>query len=148
MALMSHAYSRNYVHLVFSTKERRDWVRDPLHLAQMFRTIASTYGVELMEIGGTKNHVHILFALPPKIAIATLVRALKGKSSKRLSEEGHLFAWQEGYGSFSVGASQLQATREYIQNQEQHHAKHTYESEFLSLLKRYGIDGDPNRVFG
>ena len=145
---MSHAYSRNYVHLVFSTKERRNWIRDLRHVTQMFRTIASTYGVEFLEIGGTKNHVHLLFALPPKIAIATLVRALKGKSSKWLSEEGHLFAWQEGYGSFSVGASQMQATREYIQKQEEHHSKHTYESEFLSLLKHYGIDGNPERVFG
>lgn len=145
---MSHAYSRNYVHLVFSTKGRRDWIRNPLHLAQMFRTIALTYGVELLEIGGTKNHVHILFALSPKIAIATLVRALKGKSSKWLSEEGHLFAWQEGYGSFSVGASQLQAAREYIRSQEEHHSKHSYEAEFLSLLKRYGIAATPERVFG
>jgi putative transposase len=114
----------------------------------MFRTIAATYGVELMEIGGTKNHVHMLFALPPKIAVATLVRALKGKTSKWLGEQGHLFGWQEGYGSFSIAASQLAAVREYIQKQEEHHTKHTYESEFLGLLKRYGIEANPERVFG
>jgi putative transposase len=145
---MSHAYSRTYVHLVFSTKERRDWIRDATRLSQMFRTIAAEYGVELMEIGGTKNHVHILFLLPPKIAVAVLVRALKGKSSKWLSEEGHLFAWQEGYGSFSVSASQLEAVREYVRDQENHHLKRSFESEFLALLKKCGIEANPAKVFG
>ena len=145
---MSHPYSRNYIHLVFSTRERRDWIRDFVKLSQMFRTIAEEYGAELLEIGGTTNHTHILVLLPPKIGVATLVRALKGKSSKWISEEGHLFAWQEGYGSFSVSASQLAATREYIRNQEKHHAKRSYEAEFLGLLERYGIKATPEKVFG
>lgn len=145
---MSHAYCRNYVHLVFSTKERRDWIRDSSKLYESFRVIAAEYGVELTEIGGTKDHVHILFHLPPKISLATLVRALKAKSSKWINEEGHLFAWQEGYGGFSVSASNITATREYIRNQEEHHRTRSYEEEFASLCHKYGINFTREKVFG
>jgi putative transposase len=144
---MSHAYSRNWVHLVFSTKERREWIRDFDKLREMFRIIAAEYGVELLEIGGMKNHVHILALMPPKISVAALIRALKAKSSKWISEEDHLFAWQVGYGSFSVSASQLEATRSYIREQEKHHANRSYEAEFLGLLERYGIVANAEKVF-
>jgi REP element-mobilizing transposase RayT len=117
-------------------------------LYDLFRTVAAEYGVELDEIGGTKNHVHILFNLPPKIALATLVRVLKAKSSKWINYEGHLFAWQEGYGGFSVSASNLDAAREYIRNQEEHHRTRSYEEEFAALCHRYGVKFTPEKVFG
>ena len=110
---MSHAYSRNYVHIIFSTKERRGWIRDPRALWATLSDTVASYGAKVIEIGGTKDHVHILVEVPPKIAIATLVRAAKANSSKSINEAGHLFAWQQGYGSFSVSASILEKVRSY-----------------------------------
>lgn len=145
---MSHAYSRNYIHLVFATKERRSWIRNPGEMYSTMRDIADEYGVAFLEIGGTANHVHILFDLPPRIALATLVGALKRKSSKLQNEEGHLFGWQEGYGSFSVSPSNLSTVKSYILNQAEHHAKRSYEEEFTTLLNKSGMSFTPEKVFG
>jgi putative transposase len=145
---MSHAYSRNYVHVVFSTKERRDWIRDSRAVWSELADTVGSYGAKVVEIGGTKNHVHALIDVPPKISVVTLVRAMKANSSKQINAAGHLFAWQQGYGCFSVSASSLEKVRAYIQRQEDHHRKHTFEEEFKALLAKHGISFTPERVLG
>ena len=76
-----------------------------------------------LTIGGAEDHVHLLFHLPPKLALAKAVLLLKSNSSRWLSEQGREFSWQEGYGAFSVSSSNLDAVMRYIQNQEAHHRK-------------------------
>ena len=99
-------------------------------------------------IGGTENHVHVLFLLPPRIALAKAIQLLNGNSSKWMGEQGIDFAWQEGYGAFSVSSSNLDQVAQYIPNQEVHHRKFSFEDEFRSLLKKHGVDYDPKFMFG
>jgi len=92
--------------------------------------------------------VHILFHLPPKLALAKAVALLKANSSKWMGEQGIEFSWQEGYGSFSVSSSNLDQVKRYIQNQESHHRKTSFEDEFRELLRKHGVEYDPKFVLG
>jgi len=102
----------------------------------------------ISEIGGVEDHVHLLFHLPPSLALARAVTLFKSNSSKWMNESVGKFAWQEGYGAFSVSASNLAAVVKYIQDQENHHRKISFEDEYLALLKNHGVEFDPKHVFG
>jgi len=144
---MAHTYSQNLVHCVFSTKERKPLIR-PERQEQLWAYlfgIAKNEGLNLIATGGTANHVHILLALPPVVTLAQAVQKIKGNSSRWM---GARFSWQEGYGAFSVSASQLSTVNAYIKNQAEHHKKRTFEEEFIALLKKYGLEYDPQFVFG
>src|SRR5205823_5532535 len=95
---MSHTYARNYVHVIFSTRERHRKLLAPIRpeLWAYIRGIACNYGIHLAAIGGTEDHVHILMALPPKLSLAHALCAIKANSSKWMNENGHLFSWQGG----------------------------------------------------
>jgi REP element-mobilizing transposase RayT len=136
---MSHAYARNYVHLVFGTKDCRPWIRQPDQLHAYMVGIAKELTIDIRAIGGTNDHVHILMVLPPKISVAHAVRVIKANSSKWMNETGHLFAWQQGYGVFSVSASNLPAVCDYIGRQEEHHRKRSFRDEFQEFLRKHGI---------
>jgi len=101
-----------------------------------------------LAVGGTESHVHILFHLPPKPALAKAISLLKANSSKWMGEQGKDFSWQEGYGAFSVSSSNLEQVARYIQNQEAHHRKTSFEDEFRALLRKHGVGYDPKYVFG
>jgi len=107
--------------------------------------IARGEGLSLITAGGTANHIHLLFALPPSYSLAVAVQKLKGSSSRWMGQD---FSWQEGYGAFSVSASQVPVVKEYIQNQEQHHRKRNFEEGFVALLRNCGIPYDERYVFG
>ena len=97
----------------------------------------------LLEIGGTADHVHVLAKLKQHIAIADILRELKANSSKLLNERpdlGQWFGWQTGYGAFPVSTSQVFRVRKYIQNQEEHHRKTSFQEEFVNLLDKHGIE--------
>ena len=147
---MSHAYARNHLHIIFGTKGRRASIKPAVqeNLWASIRGIARNYKMDLEAIGGTDNHVHLLLVLPPKLSLSHALRAIKANSSKWMNENGHLFAWQEGYAAFSVSASLVEAVSEYIRNQPEHHKRRTFEQEFLVLLKKHGIVADPAQVFG
>ena len=147
---MPHTYSTNLVHSVFSTKGRADSIPDQVRerlYAYVFG-IARNLGIEILAIGGTANHIHILIALPAKCPLSYAVRDLKANSSRWMSENGPRFSWQEGFGAFSVSPSQAGVVIAYIRNQVEHHRKRTFEEEFLLLLKKSGIEYDPKYVFG
>jgi REP element-mobilizing transposase RayT len=113
--------------------------------------IARNHGFEAIKIGGVDDHCHALIVLPTSMALAKAAQTIKSCSSKWLNDTGVAgtnFAWQEGYGSFSVSASQTAGVLRYIENQSAHHAKHSFEQEFLEFLKRYGIAYDPAHVLG
>jgi REP element-mobilizing transposase RayT len=144
---MAHTYASNFIHCVFSTKERCPLI-PPARTTELYAYlggIARGEGLSLMAAGGTANHVHLLFALPASCALAHAVQKLKGSSSRWM---GDGFSWQEGYGAFSVSPSQVSVVKGYIQNQEEHHRKRDFEQEFVALLRNCGIEYDERYVFG
>ena len=147
---MAHSYSRNHIHLVFSTKERRNTIPKEMRprLWVYIAGICKNYEMTPVAIGGTENHVHVLFHLPPKLALAKAVQLLKGNSSKWLGEQGTVFAWQEGYGALSVSSSNLDQVERYIRTQEAHHRKFSFEDEFRTLLDKHGVKYDLKFIFG
>lgn len=145
---MAHAYSRNYIHLVFGTKECRPWIRDPDRMHAYLIGIAKEYKIDVKAIGGTNDHVHALLAIPPKLSVATIVCKLKANSSKWMNESGHLFAWQEGYGVFSVSMSNLAVVSDYIGRQEEHHRKRSFREEFAEFLRKHGIVSTSGKDLG
>jgi putative transposase len=143
---MAHTYANNLIHCVFSTKNRHSLI-PPARTSELYAYlggIARGEGLSLIAVGGTENHLHVLFTLPPSYTLAHAVQKLKGSSSRWMGEG---FSWQEGYGAFSVSASQLPIVSRYIQNQEEHHHKRNFEQEFLALLRNCGIQYDENFVF-
>lgn len=145
---MSHAYARNYVHVIFSTRERHQKLLAPIqpNLWAYIQGIARNYGIQLLAIGGTEDHVHLVMALPPKLSLAHAIGVIKADSSKWMNETGHLFAWQDGYGAFSVSASNLSAVVKYVEHQAEHHAGRDFAAEFRAFLDKHGIDYDPAYV--
>jgi putative transposase len=99
-------------------------------------------------IGGMEDHVHILFRLPPTLTLAKSVSLLKANSAKWMNERGARFAWQQGYGAFSVSSSNVAVVIRYIDTQEEHHRKKTFEEEFVALLRKHGVQFDPRYVLG
>jgi putative transposase len=144
---LAHTYSANLFHIVFATKHREDAIRAPIALWAYTPGIARSIGADPLSIGGTCNHVHLLLRLPPQFSIAEATQKIKSNSSRWLRDAGRWEGWQEGYGSFSVGVSSRGAVCRYIRNQAQHHAKHTFEDEFVSLLIRGGIEFDRSQLF-
>ena len=139
--------------MIFSTKERQKCLREELQpkLWAYIAGIAKNHGFEAIKIGGAEDHCHALILLPPPLPLSKAVQTLKGCSSKWLNDTGvagNNFAWQEGYGAFSVSSSQTDEVVEYIKNQPEHHKKRNYEEEFLEFLRRFGIDYDPAHVLG
>jgi putative transposase len=147
---MSHSYSNNYVHVIYSTKDRRDLIPAEFdkRLYSFIAAVADGHKIPLLAAGGMPNHSHLLFLLPATIPLATAVNLFKTNSSRFLHERGLVFQWQNGYGAFSVSTSQLEQVTTYIRSQREHHKKMTFEEEFLALLKKAGISYDPAHVFG
>jgi REP element-mobilizing transposase RayT len=106
--------------------------------------------MKAIAIGGTADHLHALLSLPATISFAKAVQLIKGGSSKWIHDTFHehrKFAWQEGYGAFSVSPSQLEKTIAYIQRQKEHHRRRNFQDEFIDLLDKHGIEYDPHYVF-
>jgi putative transposase len=147
---MSHTYAQNVIHVVFGTKDRRKAIPQPLQ-PRMWAYIAGIcqkIGILVHAVGGMDDHIHFLIQVPPSLAVAKAVLAIKSNSSRWASEEGCKFAWQQGYAAFSVSSSNVPAVVRYIQNQPAHHKKMSFDVEFLALLKKHGIQFDPKFVFG
>ncbi|HEX7287060.1 MAG TPA: IS200/IS605 family transposase [Candidatus Angelobacter sp.] len=147
---MSHTYAQNHLHVVFSTKGRSKII-DKASQPKLWSYIAGigrNMGCLILANGGIEDHIHLLLQLPPKLDLSSAVQKLKANSSKWMNERGNRFAWQEGYGAFSVSASSLKQVISYINNQEKHHRKLTFEQEFIALLEKHGISYDPKYVFG
>ncbi len=147
---MPHTYSQNYLHVVFSTKERRKLITKDFQpkLWSYMAGIGRNNDFLVLANGGMEDHAHLLIQLPATLTLAKAVQLLKGGSSKLVGEHGREFSWQEGYGAFGVSKSNINAVVKYIANQEKHHRKITFEEEFIALLEKHGIEYDPKYVFG
>jgi len=150
---MSHTYTSMRIHVIFSTKERQKRLREEIQpkLWAYIAGIARHHGFDAIQIGGAEDHCHALILLPAPMPLSKAVQTLKGCSSKWLNDTGVVgnnFAWQEGYGAFSVSASSLGTVKDYIKHQPEHHAKRSFEDEFIALLRKSGLSYDPSEVFG
>jgi REP element-mobilizing transposase RayT len=144
---MSHTYTANLVHIVFSTKGRANSIpEDQLpRLVTYLESVARAEKIRLVFAGGTTNHLHMLLTVPPARTLADVVQKLKANTSRLM---GQSFSWQQGYGASSVSPSQAEVVIEYIRKQPEHHAKWRFEDEFVTLLQRCGIEFDSKYVFG
>lgn len=143
---MSHSYISCRMHYVFSTKNRQPFITPELaaRLWPYLGGIANANHIIPFAIGGIENHIHIFVGLPATVTIAKAIQLIKGGSSKWIHDtfpEHHGFAWQKGYGGFSVGVSDMARTVRYIQRQAEHHRRMSFETEFLAFLKKhdYGL---------
>jgi REP element-mobilizing transposase RayT len=149
---MAQTCSRSYHHIVFSTKRRQPFLSPKVRPAiwKYMHGIAKERGFEIVEINGVVDHVHILIAVPTTITIARAVQLIKGGSSywiRRTYPFLSGFRWQEGYGSFTIGQSQLPRTLEYLRNQEEHHRTHTFEQEYRAFVTAHGLTVDDEYLF-
>lgn len=144
---MAHSFANLLIHLIFSTKGRLPQIDQDLKpqlTAYMGGIIRELHGIALL-IDGTRDHVHLLVRLPPTIALANVLRVLKANSSRWVHERWPAradFAWQTGYGAFSVSQSNATAVLRYIANQEQHHRQVSFQQEMQTYLRRHGIPYD------
>lgn len=150
---MPHSYTSNLVHCVWSTKERLKIIDGEMRprLWAFVGGIARQNEVRALAVGGIEDHVHALLPLPANVSASKAVQLIKGGSSKWVHEtfpSRRAFSWQEGYGAFSVSVSHVGATVAYIQSQAGHHRKRTFEEEFLSFLRKHGIQFDERFVWG
>jgi REP element-mobilizing transposase RayT len=148
---LAHTYVSELIHCVFSTKQRRNLISPEVQprLWAFLGGVARKNGFKALIVGGTENHVHILLSLPATLPLAKAVQLIKGASSRWMNDAFETrFAWQEGYGAFTVGISQKNDTIAYIQGQAEHHRKRNFEEEFLAFLKKNGIEYDPQHVWG
>jgi REP element-mobilizing transposase RayT len=149
---MPHTYCSSLYHCVFSTKERRKIIAPDVQgrLWAYMGGIARGLEIKALEVGGMDDHAHLLLSLPSTMAVATAMREIKSSSSHWMHEDCALpdFAWQEGYGAFSIGSAQIETTAAYIANQIEHHRRRDFQSEFLAILKKQGIVYDPRFVWG
>jgi putative transposase len=147
---VSHTYAQNVVHVVFSTKNRHKSI-DPEFRPQLWTYITGickNLDIYVHSVGGVEDHLHLLIQIPPVLTLSKAVATIKANSSRWASEEGHKFAWQQGYAAFSVSASVIPFVIRYIQSQEEHHKKMDFDAEFVALLKKHGIAFDPKYLFG
>jgi len=149
---MAHSYVSCLMHYVFSTKERQKLVTPALQerLYPYMGGIARELKMKAIAIGGALDHMHILLSLASTMSIAKAIQLIKGNSSKWIHEtfpDLRRFEWQEGYGAFSIGVSQMDATVKYIENQTEHHRRKTFQEEFIQFLEKHGIDYDPRYIW-
>ena len=144
---MATSLSSILVHLVFSTKHRENLITPEIepelypYLAKIFRE----YKSPSLAIGGTANHLHILFALARTISVSDLIEEVKSSSSGWIKSKGaefNRFYWQTGYGAFSIGQSNVEALKRYIANQKEHHRAKTFEDEYRKMLRQYKVECD------
>jgi len=119
-------------------------------LFQYIGGIARENKIKLLAAGGVDDHVHLLISMPSTISISKAMQLIKGNSSKWIHEtfpNNRSFAWQEGYGAFSIGVGDVERTKNYINNQPEHHGKMDFKTEFRAFLKKHGIEYDEQYIF-
>jgi putative transposase len=149
---MADTYSQIYIHVVFAVKRRANMIppekKDELY--KYITGIVTNEGQKLIAINGMPDHIHILIGLKPTKSLSDLVRDIKANSSRFINEkkwQPQKFEWQNGFGAFSYGHSQLTQIIRYIENQEHHHRKSSFKEEYAQFLHLYNIPFDPQYAF-
>ena len=145
---MSQSLVQNFVHLIFSTKDRRPFLKEAKfhqRLHAYLVGICKNQGSPSILVGGVADHVHILCCLGKTVDVSTLIRELKRESSKWVKQENarlSQFYWQKGYGAFSVSPSHIEALKIYIERQEEHHQRESFQDELRRICRKYGVTLD------
>ena len=149
---MAGKYLSLLVHFTWSTANREPWI-EPAMREDMYAFIGGIMNkkkAKLIAAGGMFDHIHLYASLPSIISVADFVNAVKANSSRWIHESFsglRRFAWQEGYGAFSVSKSDEARVIKYVRNQEKHHAKRTFKEELISLLEKHGIPYDRQYIW-
>jgi REP element-mobilizing transposase RayT len=140
------------VHVVFSTKDRHPMITPEVEpeLYAYLGGIIKNLDSRCLAAGGTSNHVHLLISQSKNMALSKLMEEIKKSSSKWIKTKGtalQTFGWQDGYGAFTIGQSQVEALQRYIAGQKDRHKKQTFEEELVTLLKKYQVDYDERYIW-
>ena len=149
---MANTFTQIHIHTVFAVQNRKsllkaDW-RDRLYKYMI--SIIQKHGHKVLSIGGTEDHVHILFGFRPTQALSSLMQEVKRDCSEWINKERLVagrFSWQEGYGAFSYSKSHISKVANYIETQEEHHKKRTFLDEYKKTLKDFDIEYDERYIF-
>lgn len=150
---MANTYTALNYHVVFSTKNREPWLTESIRerVWRYLGGIARENGMKALEIGGAADHIHILLSVPANMALSKAVQLIKGGSShwsKDTFPNMAAFAWQDGYGAFTVSESQIDAIRDYIQRQAGDHRTQTFAEEYRTFLERHRIEFEERFLLG
>jgi putative transposase len=145
-------FTQLYIHLVFAVKNRETVLSKNIRnrVFEYMSGIANNMKHKSIIINGVTDHVHILLGLNPAISISDTVHDLKRNSSLFINNEKlsiGRFSWQEGYGGFTYSRSQLHDIYHYIEHQEEHHKKKTFQAEYIGFLEKFGIEFDKKYLF-
>jgi putative transposase len=150
---MPQSFAKILVHAVFSTKDRRPFLRDKMVREELYLYLGgalTTLDCHPIIVGGVQDHVHLLCVMSHTCKASEMVKELKRGSASLLKTRGSdlkEFAWQNGCGIFSIGFSQIKSARDYIARQEAHHRKTSFQDEFRQFLRRYEIEFDERTVW-
>lgn len=149
---MAQTFTSLLLHIVFSTKDRADLIPAAVepNLYAYFGGITENQGGRLLAAGGTANHVHLLVSHSKTNALSDYMENLKKDSSKWIKTQDarcRAFRWQDGYGAFTIGQSNVAVLRRYIATQKEHHRKVSFQEEFLTILRKYGISYDDRYIW-
>lgn len=146
---MPQSLAQIYVHIVFSTKDRTPWLREEALRGELYAYMATILRDNVdspaLVIGGVEDHVHALVRLSRKFPVMKVIQESKVETSKWLKRQPAIpsdFAWQAGYGAFSVSASMVDDVKRYVRCQAEHHRESSFQDEFRELCRRHGVDLD------
>ncbi len=149
---MANTYTALHYHFVFSTKHRKAWITPDIEerIWEYLGGIARTNKMTPLKTGRIEDHIHMLLGAPPTIAPSKIAQLVKGGSSAWIHDTFpnlREFAWQDGYGAFTVSKSLVPEVKTYIENQREHHRVRTFQEEYRALLERHGIEYDERYIW-
>ncbi|WP_140485447.1 IS200/IS605 family transposase [Flavobacterium sp. GSA192] len=149
---MANTYHQVYIQVVFAVKYREAIIADEWKstLFGVIGNLINEAGCKTIIVNGVEDHVHCFLGLKPTVSISELMKTVKAKSSKYINDHNltkSRFEWQEGYGAFSYGHSQINIVYKYIANQEEHHKKQTFKDEYLEFLDKFQLSFDERYIF-
>lgn len=149
---MPHTFTSLWCHVIFSTKDRQPLIDVEVRprLFAYMAGIVREAGATALAVNGVDDHVHLLIGLPAKLSVADAMRVLKTNASRWVHEQWphrRSFAWQAGYGAFGVSRSNVDEVVRYVEQQEDHHRRMTFQDEYLAFLRRHGIAFDERYVW-
>jgi putative transposase len=144
---MANTYTSLHYHIVFSTKNRERWIAPEIEerLWSYLAGIAKQNKMTPIQIGGVEDHVHLLLGASPTMAPSKIAQLVKGGSSAWIHDtfpDMKAFAWQDGYGGFTVSCSNIESVASYIRGQREHHRSRTFQDEYLALIQKHGVSYD------